>query len=851
MLWLRLFGGPFLEGPDGVVGGRASRGHMLALLALLAGADGRPVTRDKLIGLLWPERDDERARHLLSQSLYLLRGAVGEDAVLSMGDSLRLNPARVRSDLQEFSRALEAGAHEAAVGLYAGPFLDGFYLPASPEFEPWVEGERERLAREYARCLEALAEARAAAGDVAAAVRWWRDLVGHDPYSGRNARRLMEALEASGDRIAAIRHASEHGRLLRDELGTEVDAAVAALADRLRSEAPPAPPTLPTPPPSEAAISRGPTVAADPSASDAGAADPSASDVALPDPEAAAAGESSPMVGSAAPRRVGRRRLAWALAVGALVVLAGIAFAAQPRGERAADIPAIAVLPFSDLGGDATSAYFADGIHEDLLMHLSRIGSLRVISRTSVLPYRDGGKRVKQIGRELGVGYVVEGSVRRDGGRVLITAQLIDARSDHHLWADQYHRDLVDIFAVQGEIAERISSALQVRLTPAEQRRAATPPTGSLTAYDLYLQALDHLRRYDARHAQTGIALLERAIAADSTFALAHARIAGARVVAVELFGDDERRLELALASASRALALDPGLAEAHHALGTVYLAMGDHGEARPALERAIELNPSFAAPATNLAALHARVGEYDLAVRWNRHAARLDPRGLMNLTSLAWGYAVLGLSGQADQAVERLRAVRPELPHPALSHAILVSALGGAHDRAVRESDELVAAYPGDPVSWAVAGHTRILAGDVEGARRQLERGYGLAPTAGWLASVQVVLAYALLETGDEDRARTLLTEYVEHAHTELGAGRASARLYYSLAVAHSLLGERADAIHWFRTLVDGGAGVYRARFDDPLLERLRGDAELERLRAAANARLDAMRRSVERDGL
>jgi TolB-like protein/DNA-binding SARP family transcriptional activator/predicted Zn-dependent protease len=849
MLWLRLFGGPFLEGPDGVVGGRASRGHVLALLALLAGADGRPVTRDKLVGLLWPERDDEHARHLLSQSLYVLRGAVGEDVVLSTGDGLRLNPARVRSDLQEFRRAVAAGDHEAAVGLYAGAFLDGFYLAASPEFEQWVEGERERLAREYAGSLEALAGASAAAGDVAAAARCWRGLVGHDPYSGRYARRLMEALETSGDRIAAIRHATEHARLLRDELGTEVDAAVAALAERLRSEAPPAPPTLPTPSPSEAAISRGPTVAAA-----ARVADPGAAGVALPDPVAAPAGRSSPMVGLAAPRGWGRRRLGLGLGVGALVVLvvlAGIAYAVQPRGEREADIPVIAVLPFMDLGGDPTSAYFADGIHEDLLMYLSRIGSLRVISRTSVLPYRDGGKRVKQIGRELGVGYVVEGSVRRDGGRVLITAQLIDARSDHHVWADQYQRDLVDIFAVQSEIAERISAALQVTLTTAEQRRAAMPPTGSLTAYDLYLQAMDHVRRYDTRHAQTGIALLESAIAADSMFALAHARIASARVVAVEMFGHDGHGLELALASARRALALDPGLAEAHHALGTVYLAMGDHGEARPALERAIELNPSFAAPATNLAALHARLGEYDLAVRWNRHADRLDPHGLMNLTSLAWGYAVLGMSAQADQAVERLRVIRPELPRTALSHAILVSALGGAHDRAARESDELVTAYPGDPMSWAVAGHTRILAGDVEGGRRQLERSYDLAPTVGWLASVQVVLAYVLLETKDEDRGRRLLTEYIEHAHTELGAGRASAGLYYSLAAAHSLLGERAEAIHWFRTLVDSGEGIFRARLDDPLLERLRGDAELERLRAAANARLDAMRRSVERDGL
>jgi DNA-binding SARP family transcriptional activator len=236
MLSLKLFGSPCVAGNHGLVGGRAVTSHRLALLALLAGADQRSVSREKVIGLLWPDHDPERARHLLSQSLYLLRTALGRDLILNVGDGLKLNPARVTSDVQEFLRALAAEDHTRAVELYEGPFLDGFFLSGSCEFERWVDGERDRFAREFGRAAERVAERVGALEGPGAAVEWWRRLAAHDPYSGRSALRLMQALEAAGDRAAAIQHADTHQRLLREELGAEADAVILALARRLRVE---------------------------------------------------------------------------------------------------------------------------------------------------------------------------------------------------------------------------------------------------------------------------------------------------------------------------------------------------------------------------------------------------------------------------------------------------------------------------------------------------------------------------------------------------------------------------------------------------------------------------------------
>jgi len=236
-LRLRTLGGLAVEGDPRPVLGAATQRRPLALLALLASARERGVSRDKLLGYLWPESSADKARHLLNQALYALRRNLAADDLFLGSSELRLNPATLSADMREFEEALDKGDPERAAALYAGPFLDGFFLSDAPEFEHWVDAERTRLASRAERAVESLAAAATARGDHRASAEWWRRLTVFDPLSSRFALGLMEALAAAGDRAGALRHARVHEQLLAQEMGTSPDARVVELVQKLRAEA--------------------------------------------------------------------------------------------------------------------------------------------------------------------------------------------------------------------------------------------------------------------------------------------------------------------------------------------------------------------------------------------------------------------------------------------------------------------------------------------------------------------------------------------------------------------------------------------------------------------------------------
>jgi DNA-binding SARP family transcriptional activator len=236
MYFLRLFGGASLEDSTGAAPGIIHQ-RSFAVLALLAVARDKACSREKLIGYLWAESDQERARHRLSDTVYLLRKTLGDGAVLAASDVLRLNPEVVESDAGAFLDAIDSSDLEAAARLYEGPFLDGFYTSGAPEFERWVESERQRFADAYANALEQLAERAETAGAHRPAVAWWKRLVAHDPYNSRYILRLMDVMARSGDPANAIQVAQGHARLLKEELDAEPVPEVLEFAERLRREA--------------------------------------------------------------------------------------------------------------------------------------------------------------------------------------------------------------------------------------------------------------------------------------------------------------------------------------------------------------------------------------------------------------------------------------------------------------------------------------------------------------------------------------------------------------------------------------------------------------------------------------
>src|SRR5262245_24749992 len=269
-----------------------------------------------------------------------------------------------------------------------------------------------------------------------------------------------------------------------------------------------------------------------------------------------------------------RRRNIVILVTTGVAVSAVAAFFLLPRTVSRKIDKSIAVLPFQNLSDEKQNAYFADGIQDDILTNLSKIGDLKVISRMSVMPYRgDGSRNAREIGKALGVGAILEGSVRRAGNRVRVSVQLINANDDEHIWAEDYDRDLTDVFAIQTDLAQKIAEALQAKLSPNEKAQLDRRPTKNSDAYLLYVQAHHYANQPD-RPRETSVKaeeLFEQAIKLDPNFALA---FAGLSMVQSWLYHEAEptpARREKARLNANESLRLQPDLPEGHLALGFSY----------------------------------------------------------------------------------------------------------------------------------------------------------------------------------------------------------------------------------------------------------------------------------------
>jgi len=301
---------------------------------------------------------------------------------------------------------------------------------------------------------------------------------------------------------------------------------------------------------------------------------------------------------------------------------------AETSSTRVSAFPSIAVLPFANFGGDPEQEYFADGITEDLITELSRFQEIRVIARNSVMEYKSRPARVQEVGRDLGVRYVLEGSVRKAGGRVRITAQLIDAATGHHLWAERFDRDLADIFEVQDEVTGRIVATLAGKLAETERRRARSGQTENLEAYDCVLRGRELWERFTPEDNRKARQLYEKAIELDPDYARAYASLAWTYLVehSERWVDPEDRPLERALEYARRGVMVNPASHSNHLVLGQVFLSKGLHDEALEALETAIALNPNDADGYAFLARALSFAGRPDDAIRLVEKAQRLNP---------------------------------------------------------------------------------------------------------------------------------------------------------------------------------------------------------------------------------
>ncbi len=362
---------------------------------------------------------------------------------------------------------------------------------------------------------------------------------------------------------------------------------------------------------------------------------------------------------------VRRRRNALLFAGSILVLLAAVALFLLPRATARKVDKSIAVLPFQNLSDEKENAYFADGMQDDILTNLSKIGDLKVISRTSVMSYRgDGARNAREIGKALGVATLLEGSVRRIGNRVRVNVQLINAENDEHIWAEDYDRDLTDVFAIQTDLAQKIASSLQAKLSPNEKERLDRRPTKDSDAYLLYVQAHDYANRPD-RFRDSSIkaeALFEQAIKLDPNFALAFAGLSDVQSWMYHTYEPTSDRREQARFNANEALRLQPDLPEGHLALGfSYYYGDRDYERALSEFEIAKRDLPNEAQAYMAIAAIQRRQAKWDESTANFEKAASLDPKNANVLFNLALNYMAQRDFETADKVFDRAIVADPQ----------------------------------------------------------------------------------------------------------------------------------------------------------------------------------------------
>jgi TolB-like protein/DNA-binding SARP family transcriptional activator len=733
------------------------------------------MSRDKLIAFLWPEADEERGRHLLSNSLYMLRQALGEDALPGAGDVVRLDATRVRCDVRDFEAALGGGDFARAVGLCTGPFLDGFFLADAPEFERWVTRERERLSTAHARALESLAERAEGERDFRGAAEWWKTRAAHDLLDSRVALRLMLALEAAGNRAGALQHASVHQRLLDEELGLPLTPEIAALVEQLRRD-----PAQGTPARSHVPVPAG---SSSPSA-------PAVADVAEPVVPVPVGADEPGAPSTVVRERKSARR--WSRVAVAVLVAAGVLVAGwgawAVRSRAGGPDRSIVVLPFVNMTTDAGNEFFSDGITEEIITQLAAMPTLKVISRTSAMHYKGSTAPLRQIADELHVEHVLEGSVRRDGDRVRIAVQLINAHTDQHLWSRSYDHQVVNVIAVQDTIAREVGRALEVTLLD-----GAAPAHGThdAEAYELYLRGRYHWQKRTKDGHEQAVAYFRRAIARDSSYADAYAGLAFVYLTGyaqyIPGFADHEAETYANLKwTAERSVALDDNSALAHRALATLLIWQRDWPGAERELRRAIALNPGDAQAYNWYSALLGMRGRIEDAVRESRRAYELDP------------FNLVGSGNYVDQLV-----------------------LARRYDLAIEQARRTLEIDPAYPFAHRTLGILYALTGRHSDAVRELQR---VADDTPYIVDFRADLAYVTALAGNRDKARRILRE-VE----ALPDGARKLAAAFSIGRAHVALGEPDSAFAWLDRA--DWRWPHRGNRFDPGLDAVRGDPRFARL--------------------
>ena len=598
--------------------------------------------------------------------------------------------------------------------------------------------------------------------------------------------------------------------------------------------------------------------------------------------ETGAAPAAGPARAPRPPQRA-RRRLGVAAGIVVLAGLAGVWWLARPAPPE--QTPSVAVLPFENLSADPENAFFTDGLHDTVIGHLARVKGLKVISRTSVMGFRGKHANLHDVARALDVTSILEGSVQRTGGRLRVVAQLIDARTDAHVWSNEYERDVADVFAVQADIARQVAEGVHARLTPQQRARIERVPTNSAEAYDLYLKAMLAYREWSSlsnERSFEAVRWLDQAVTLDPDFALAWALLTYMND-ALYWSGVDPvpARHKLAVAAADKALQLDPGLAEAHVARAIVLYHERQYDAALAALAVAGELAPGDGDVYLHRGAILRRQGRWMEAAETGQHGLWLDPLNVKVLDYYVGTLRALRRYREADQILARIEPLASNAREVRLrralnrfhwtgdlaAYATAVEAEAGAataeetcfvsfaqqqvyamQGRLTEAAEALLSCpedFPESPKQiWAALDYHD--AGDLVRARRYGAEGLAilekLPPDSAHRGHIHMMRAFALVAIGDGNAALRAADEALRETPVSVDAV-VGADLLPQAAEVHAMVGERERALEEIaRALaLPNGGHAHELRLS-PGLRSLRDDPRFQKLMADHRPRVESV---------
>ncbi len=550
-----------------------------------------------------------------------------------------------------------------------------------------------------------------------------------------------------------------------------------------------------------------------------------------------------------------RRRPGWPAArvivpaalVGLLVLLIWLAGEFFPRRGVEASPKSVAVLPFVNLSPDRASDYFAYGMTEDTITHLSKVRDLKVMSLAAVAPYQGNEPDLREIGKDLRVATLLVGNVRRDERQVRIGVRLLDAGTLEQLWASSYDRETEGIFQIQSEVAHRIAMALEAELTAEEEVRIGKPPTGDIGAYDLYLKGREYYNRYRFRDNENAIALFERSLELDPDFAAASAALADGYVRRYYQFGGPVRWVHEAIEISRTALSRDPECAEAHKSLGFAYAVLGWQEEALRSYSRAVELSPHYHPAIANVAVILEAKGRFDEALAWSRRALELNPTAPITHFNMGDVYLDLHDLEEAERWYRRALELQPDYL-PAFTSLIALLITREEYAAARRQLEELSVVAPESESTLVAAADLELFSGRRESARESYRK--ALERTRGRNRTASLRLAHLLREDGGPEEAHRLLDRIVEDSRDRIDEGSESWHPRWFIAMSHAVRGETEAALVWLQSAADSGWRPKLLDWRAPEYASIREEARFQALMRRLQSQIEEQRRRVAAGG-